>query len=132
MEQFLSFTLVGACCPLLLVFYHFREPFSFQLCNNGLCTSSDVEARFNYPLSQKFLGKYRKDRCVRVLDSLFLTIFTDRHYGKPGLRRAFRTHGEGQETHGKAFAVRFSRKRTAKRTRRLGCVGGGGGVFAVR
>jgi hypothetical protein len=40
------------------------------------------------------------------------------HYGKPGLRRAFRTHGKGQETHGKAFAVRFSWKRTAKRTRR--------------
>jgi hypothetical protein len=40
------------------------------------------------------------------------------HYGKPGLRRVFRTHGEGQEAHGKAFAVRFSWKRTAKRTRR--------------
>jgi hypothetical protein len=26
---------------------------SFQLCNNWLCTSSDVEAGFNYPLYKK-------------------------------------------------------------------------------
>jgi hypothetical protein len=51
MEQFLSFTLVGVCCPLLLF-----SPFvdgSFKLCNNGLCTSWDVEAEFNYPISKK-------------------------------------------------------------------------------
>jgi hypothetical protein len=52
MEQFLSFTLVGACCPLLL-FHPFVDG-SFKLCNNGLCTYSDVEAEFNYPISKKY------------------------------------------------------------------------------
>jgi hypothetical protein len=51
MEQFLSFTLVGASCPLLL-FHPFVDG-SFKLCNIGLCTSSDVEAGFNYPISKK-------------------------------------------------------------------------------
>jgi hypothetical protein len=57
MEQFLSFTLVGVCCPLLLF-----SPFvdgSFKLCNNGLCTSWDVEAEFNYPISKKKLQRQR-------------------------------------------------------------------------
>jgi hypothetical protein len=44
MEQFLSFTLVGDYC-LLLLFSPFVDG-SFKLCNNGLCTSSDVEAEF--------------------------------------------------------------------------------------
>jgi hypothetical protein len=39
------------CC----LFYPFVDC-SFQLCNNWLCTSSDVEAGFNYPLSKKSHG----------------------------------------------------------------------------
>jgi hypothetical protein len=50
MEQYLSFTLVGACCPLLL-FHPFVDG-SFKLCNNGLCTSLDAEAGFNYPIKK--------------------------------------------------------------------------------
>jgi hypothetical protein len=33
-------------------FYPFVDG-SFELCNNWLCTSSDVEARFNYPIYKK-------------------------------------------------------------------------------
>jgi hypothetical protein len=48
MEQFLSFTLVGAfahyCC------FHPIVDGSVKLCNNGLSTSSDAEAGFNYPI----------------------------------------------------------------------------------
>jgi hypothetical protein len=51
MEQYLSFTLVGACCPLLL-FHPFMDG-SFKLCNNGLCTYLDVETGFNYPILEK-------------------------------------------------------------------------------
>jgi hypothetical protein len=51
MQQFLSFTLVRTCCPLLL-FHPFVDG-SFKLCNIGLCTSSNVEAGFNYPISKK-------------------------------------------------------------------------------
>jgi hypothetical protein len=39
---------------LVVACYCFFYPFvdgSFELCNNWLCTSSDVEAGFNYPIS---------------------------------------------------------------------------------
>jgi hypothetical protein len=36
------------------------------------------------------------------------------HYGKPAVCRVFPAHGKRQETHSNAFAMRFSRKHTAK------------------
>jgi hypothetical protein len=38
--------------PVAVFFYPFVDD-SFELCNNCLCTSSDVEAGFNYPISKK-------------------------------------------------------------------------------
>jgi hypothetical protein len=38
--------------PVTAFFYHFEDN-SFELCIFWLCTSSDVEARFNYPISKK-------------------------------------------------------------------------------
>jgi hypothetical protein len=52
-EHFLSFTLVGGMLPIAACFFTTFVERSFQLCNNWLCTSSDVEAGFNYPLSKK-------------------------------------------------------------------------------
>jgi hypothetical protein len=49
---FFSFTLVGGLLPVAAYFYPFVDG-SFELCNNWLCTSSDVEAGFNYPISKK-------------------------------------------------------------------------------
>jgi hypothetical protein len=40
-----------------------------------------------------------------------------KHYGKQGLCRAPRAHGQGLKTHGKPFAVRFFAGRTAKGAR---------------
>jgi hypothetical protein len=42
MEQFFSFTLVGGLFPVVAFFPPFVDG-SFELCNNWLCTSSDVE-----------------------------------------------------------------------------------------
>jgi hypothetical protein len=39
------------------LFYPFVDC-SFELCNNWLCTSLDVEAGFNYPLSEKDIYIY--------------------------------------------------------------------------
>jgi hypothetical protein len=52
MEQIFSFTLVGGMLPVAAYFYPFVDG-SFELCNNWLCTSSDVEAKFNYPILKK-------------------------------------------------------------------------------
>jgi hypothetical protein len=44
---------------------------SFQLCNNWLCTSLDVEAGFNYLLSKKYTCMYLKKRkCITNLEFL--------------------------------------------------------------
>jgi hypothetical protein len=45
---YLSRGLVARYC----LFYPFVDG-SFELCNNWLCTSSDVEAGLNYPISKK-------------------------------------------------------------------------------
>jgi hypothetical protein len=72
MEQFLSFTLVGAFCPLL--FFHPCVDGSFKLCIIGLCTSSDVEAGFKYPISKKKCG------LVNVL--VFAFVYTSIRHSK--------------------------------------------------
>jgi hypothetical protein len=47
-----SFTLVGGLLPVCCFFTPFVNV-SFELCNFLLCTSSDVKAGFNYPISKK-------------------------------------------------------------------------------
>jgi hypothetical protein len=55
-----SFTLVGGLLPVVAYFYPFVDG-SFELCNNWLCTSLDVDAGFNYPISKKHLCWYQID-----------------------------------------------------------------------
>jgi hypothetical protein len=43
-------------------------------------------------------------------------LFVSTHYRNQRDCRASAAHGKGDKTHGKGFAVRFSRKRTAKST----------------
>jgi hypothetical protein len=52
MEQFFSFTLVGGLLPVCCFFTPLVDV-SFELCNFWLCTYSDAEAGFNYPISKK-------------------------------------------------------------------------------
>jgi hypothetical protein len=53
-NNFFSFTLVGGLLPVAAFFYPFVDG-SLELSNNWLCTSSYVEAGFNYPISKKNL-----------------------------------------------------------------------------
>jgi hypothetical protein len=58
-NYFISFTLVGGLLPVAAYFYPFVDG-SVELCNIWLCTSSDVEAGFNYPISKKCVVTHQK------------------------------------------------------------------------
>jgi hypothetical protein len=49
---------------------------SFELCNNWLCTSSDVEAGFNYPISKKCIhtghGQQWHQKIVSIIEHFFV------------------------------------------------------------
>jgi hypothetical protein len=64
---YLSRGFVARCC----FFYPFVDG-SFELCNNWLCTSPDVEAGFNYPISKKSM--YVKFSALEMATIFFLCI----------------------------------------------------------